>query len=185
MSFFNFFMRNRKSAETNPITNTDETAVIDPTLFVDNEKPEAEETVSKTLNPIEKFLDQEFEWLGYQEGYAYPDTDHLDHKVAQYRSEFRLAVDKCMDAMRSEASELKIHMIKTEGISVRLYSQLVEKLKLIEANIHELDTQKILSVEDEGMVGPAVHAFRLGFRKGVDRYQQEKFIAGSTGLFNN
>jgi adenine/guanine phosphoribosyltransferase-like PRPP-binding protein len=65
-----------------------------------------------------------------------------------------------------------------------LASQLAEKTKLVEANIHELDIQKILSIENEGIVSSAVHAYRLGFIKGVEKFQQEKLFAGSTGLFN-
>lgn len=185
MSFFNFFRRNRKSIDSADQSASTEAPIIDPALFIDNEKPEEEKPVEQTKHPIEKFLSQEFEWLGYQEGYAYPDADYMDAKINHYKSEFRLAVDKCLDAFRTEANELKIHLIKTEGISPRLHAQLAEKLKLIEANIHELDTQKILSVESEGMVGPAIHSFRVGFRKGLDRYHQEKFLAGSTGLFNH
>ena len=185
MSFFNFFRRDRKHEENKNNSVHADTTVIDPALFIEDQKPDGDDLVGKEQNPISVFLSQEFEQFGYHEGYAYPDADYLDNKIQQMRAEFQLAVDKCLDIVRNELSELKVHMIKTEGISPRLYAQLEEKHKLLDANFHELDTQKVLSVADDGMIGPAVHSFRLGFRKGLDRYQQEKFIAGSTGLFNN
>lgn len=186
MSLFNFFRR-PKNAVNNPVTDTnvaEPVIQVDRALFVDDQAPELKNPVKKASNPIEVFLDQNFEWEGYNDGYGHPETDYLDNKLSQIRSEFRLAVDKCMDARRNDLGALKLHLIDVEDISGRLEAKLREKIKQLEVTIHELDTQKILSVENEGIVSTAISAYRLGFVKGLERYQQEKFFGESTGLFN-
>lgn len=186
MSLFNFFRRPKNSVNnTAPETAVAEPIIqVDKNLFVEEEAPELKSPVKKAANPIELFLDQNFEWQGYNDGYSHPETDYLHNKLSQLRSEFRLAVDKCMDIKRTELGELKLHLIDAEGISGRLEAKLKEKISQLEVTIHELDTQKILSAENEGIVSTAIHTYRLGFVKGLERYQQEKFFAESTGLFN-
>jgi hypothetical protein len=189
MSLFNFFRRN-KTVVSQEIPVEQPSAIAEPqkfvdrSLFVEEQEPESKNPVEKRTNPVEIFLDQNFAWQGYNDGYAQPEADYLENKLKLIRSEFRLAIDRFLDIRRSEVGELRLHLIQTSGISNRLEAQLAERIKQLEAIIHELDTQKILSVEDEGIVGPAVQAYGSGFIKGLKQYQQEKLFAGSTGLFN-
>jgi len=187
MPVFNFFRRNKSTniSETASSPETKEMPrIVDKKLFVEDQVPELETSTKKHNNPIEIFLGQNFEWQGYNDGYSYPETEYLETKLKVLKADFRLAVDKCLDVKRAEIGELRLHVIKTAGISPRLESQLKEKITLVEINIHELDMQKILSAGDEGFVCTAVHAYRLGFIKGIEKFQQEKLFAGSTGLFN-
>lgn len=190
MTFFKLFRRSKKilnqkipAEQTLPIAES--AVVVDRNIFVDEQEPEMKTPVKKLVNHIEAFMDQNFEWQGYNDGYSYPDTEYLENKLKLIKSDFRFAVDKYLDAKRTELGELKLHVIKTAGISQMLEAQLNEKMKQLEVNIHELDMQKILSIENEGIVSSAAHAYRLGFIKGVEKYQQEKLFAGSTGLFNS
>lgn len=185
MSFFNFFRSNKSSIQTSVGAIPDEPVVaVDRQLFIEESAPEGNPSVKKTISPVEEFLDEKFEWQGYNDGYSHPEMEYLMNKLAMIRSQFRLAIDKCMDSRRSEVGELKLHLIDITGISPRLEAKLKEKISQLEVLIHELDTQKILSIEDEGMVAPAIHAYRIGFVRGLERYQQEKLFAGSTGLFH-
>ncbi|MBK6827103.1 MAG: hypothetical protein IPG86_09590 [Chitinophagaceae bacterium] len=186
MSLFNFFRRS-KTTVSNPSADTsvlEPVIAVDRSLFVDDEAPDPKNSVNKEANHIEEFMGKNYEWQGYNDGYSHPDAEYLQHSLAKLRSEFRLSVDKCMDEKRSELGSLKLHLIDTEGISPRLEAKLKEKIRQIEVVIHELDTQKILSIEAEGIIAPAIHGYRLGFIKGLESYQQEKLFAGSTGLFN-
>jgi hypothetical protein len=187
MSIFNFFRR--KDSEKNiSETNTQETnsliKEVNQNLFADNEEPEATNDDQIQLSPNEEFLNQNFEVVGYNDGYFYPDNEYFENKMKLIRADFRLAIDKSIDVKRIEVGELKLHIIKTKGISFKLESQLIEREKLLEACIHELDTQKILSIENEGIIASAIHSYRIGFIKGIERFQQEKILGGSTGLFN-
>lgn len=189
MSILNFFRRSKQNIDQPAITEP-QLSVIEPVkmvdhdLFVEEQEPNQNIPEKKVANPLETFMEQKFEWDGYNDGYSYPDTEYLETKLKLIRADFRFAVDKYLDIKRSELGELKQHVIKTAGISVRLEEQLREKVKFMETNIHELDVQKILSAEGEGIVSSAIHSYRLGFIKGVEKFQQEKIFAGSTGLFN-
>lgn len=189
MSILNLFSRNNKVVNDNAAADqqlnvSETTKLVDRNLFVEDEAPEIKTPFKKVVNHIEAFMDQNFEWQGSNDGYCYPESEYLDNKLKLIKADFRFAVDKYLDAKRSELGELKLHVIKTAGISNSLEAQLNEKIKFLEINIHELDMQKILSIENEGIVASAVHGYRLGFIKGVEKFQEEKLFAGSTGLYN-
>ena len=189
MSFLNIFRRNNQVVNheivtIQPVDSMGAEKIVDRNLFVDDEAPELKTPVKKPINHIESFMEQNFEWQGYNDGYSYPETDYLENKLKLIKADFRFAIDKSLDAKRAELCEFKLNVIKSAGISERLEVQLNEKIKFLEINIHELDVQKILSIENEGVVASAVHGYRLGFIKGVEKFQQEKLFAGSTGLYN-
>lgn len=190
MAFLDLFRRSKPvatSTATIPGIHTvseQQLATVNKDLFVDESQPELKDPPKVNVNPLEVFLDQNFEWQGYNDGYGHPETEYLDSKLRLLHAEFRLAVDKCLDQRRAEVGELRLHLIRTAGISDRMEAQLKEKIRQLETIVHELDVQKILSIESDGLVAPAVTAYRLGFVKGLERYQQEKLLAGSTGLFN-
>lgn len=188
MAFLDIFRRN-KSVVNNSTTAAEASEqhqpIINRDLFVEDNEPELKDQPKKVSNPIEAFLDQNFEWQGYNDGYAHPEAEYLHNKLSLLHAEFRLAIDKGLDFRRMEVGDLNLHLIKTSGISKRMEAQLQEKIKQHETIIHELDVQKIISLESDGMIAPAIHAYRLGFIKGLEKYQQEKLFAGSTGLFNN
>lgn len=189
MSFLKFFRREKtvtNDHQFSPVTaGQDKTkAYIERSLFIEEEKPNTAEETKSQNNPLEDYLEQKFEWIGYNDGYSYPDADYMNSKLKVLRSDFRLAVDKIMDAKRVEVGQLRLHLIKTTGISKILEMQINERIKQIEIQIHELDTQKILSIEGEGIVSSSLHSYRLGFIKGIEHYQHEKLLASSTGLFN-
>lgn len=190
MSLFNFFRRN-KSSKASVLSNvqsdsiTGGTSTVDASLFVDEQQPEMLSSPQKQDSHIQVFLGQNFDWQGYNDGYCHPDTDFMNDRLRLIKADFRLAVDKSMELQRNAVGDLKLHAIRTAGISERLELQVQEKIKQLEIVIHELDMQKILSVENEGMIASAVYAYRLGFIRGLNKLQDEKFFAESTGLFNN
>lgn len=189
MPLFNFFRSNKTSAPTEtlvaPISETSELEkTIDRALFVEDQAPDLDEQLKKPDNHLEIFLNQNFELKGYSDGYSYPETEYLETQLQVYRASFRLAIDKCLDLKRAEIGELRLHRINTSGLSARMGLQLEEKIQILEITVHELDMQKILSVENDGIISGPIHSYRLGFIKGLERYQREKLFAGTIGLFN-
>lgn len=189
MSIMNFFRRRKPTtqaeATTPEIVLQEPTAkYIDRSLFVEDEKATNKVGTLEAVNPLESFLNNDFELMGYKEGYSYPEAEYMHSKLKVLRSDFRLSIDRLMDTKRLEIGELRLQLIKITGISAVIEEQLKERIKQVEIQIHELDTQKILSVEGEGIVSSVLHHYRIGFIKGVEQYQQEKFFASNTGLFN-
>jgi len=189
MSLFNFFRRNKSSHEQPGLDSSIDTLVADPrnvdvALFVDEQQPDLATSLPKLENHLQVFLGQNFDWMGYNDGYSHPETEFMNDRLKLIRADFRMAADRMMENKRTELGDLQMHAIKTAGISERLGLQVIEKIKQLEVVIHELDMQKILSIENEGMIASAIYAYRLGFVRGLDKLQEEKFFAASTGLFN-
>lgn len=180
MSLFDFFRKSEKTEETQVKQAAEPT--ISQTLFVDAEEPEVVES-EKKQSSISAFLGKDYMKIGYHDGYLYPNADLMEANIKKLRSDFRMAVDQVIDEKRSVINELKLHQINTRGISERLEEELNQKAQELVNLIHELDTQKILSVENEGLIASALNDFRIGFIKGVEQYRQEKHLAGSTRLF--
>jgi hypothetical protein len=190
MNIFNFIRRNRKSAtmDTNNMNMQDQNQpqpMVNETLFVEHNAPVSEETPARPVSLLQQFLGVNYELIGFNEGYRSGNPENQDRVLSQIRADFRLVVDKEIDKLRSDAHEIRVQLPRVVGISPLLEKQLLERLAQVEAKIHELDVQKVLSVEDEGFVSVAVTHFRSGYLRGLEQYLSERFFASSTGLFNN
>ncbi len=177
MSLFNFFRKSEKE-----VTNTVD--MVDPNLFAESTPPVTEQATEEK-SALSTFLEQDYNIKGINDGYLYANAEVMDATMRKLRSEFRKAVDKDIDKKRAEILELRLHAINSRGITERMDEAMAEKIKQLENLIHQLDLQKNLSIEDEGMVSSALHDYRIGFIKGTEQYSREKFLCGSTGLFNS
>ena len=178
------FKRKGQDAQTDP-QSSDVDSYIDPSVFVEDSDPSVAEpaTESKPSSRLDKFLRVDYEWYGFSDGYADPSADFMEKKLKAIRSDFRLELDRSLDEMRSRVSDARLHQIRISGMPGRMEEEIKEKVRQLESAIQELQRQKELSVDDEGMVSSAISRYTIGFTKGVNRYQQEKFLAGDTGMF--
>lgn len=187
MTFFGIFRRNtqQKSVQTSPIGTIEQPVLpVSDNDIIPREDSNAASQSPQTASKISQYLERDFASVGYYEGYRMPNAEFLENQLKLIRSNFRLLIDKDIDSMRSSIWKLKIHLIEVTGISERKENQLKEKVIHYETLLHELDLQKVLSIEDEGMIAPAISSYKSGFLRGLDRYQNEKFLANETGLFN-
>jgi hypothetical protein len=156
-------------------------------LFVDNEQPIPErEYISDSENEanIQSFLNQDFFGKGYKDGYDYHSNDILQSYVKSIKTDFRLKLDLLIDLKRRKVLELKNQHIEVEGLSERLCQQVDALTSDLNLTIERLEKEKELSALDEGWIMKAVHNYRDGFFRGLEIFQEERFIAISTGLFN-
>jgi hypothetical protein len=180
MSLFNFFRKSEKTVETQVDQAVEPT--VSQALFVDVNEPKLAESEQKQ-SAVSTFLHKDYAQKGYHDGYLYPIAELMEANIKKLRSDFRMTADQLIDEKRSAINELKLHQINTRGISERLEEELNQKVQELTNLIHELDTQKILSVENEGWIAGILNDYRIGFIKGVEQYRQEKLLAGSTRLF--
>ncbi len=180
MKLFNMFRKSEKAISNNADVVSDS---VNRQLFVEEQAPVAEDqAIAGTL--LTDFLNRNYEILGFNDGYTYPNAEVLNAKLRKLSTDFRIVLDKMIDEKRSCVNELKFHLINTRGVSERLEEGIHAKITEVENLVHELDLQKVLSVEDEGMIAPVINNYRLGFLQGLERYNQEKILACSTKLFN-
>ena len=72
--------------------------------------------------------------------------------------------------MRSEILEINRTLIDTNGLSERLSDKLKETAKHLDINFKELETQKVLSISDEGMISTPINKYTVGFQMGLQQY---------------
>ncbi len=189
MSWFAKFFSNSNSAGVNPGTKVAEPSVMEDfnvleDLFVNNEAPTAETEQKSSGHSIKPFL--EFNWFskGYQDGYEFHSTDMLIDNIKALKAEFRMNLNMKIDGIRNEILKLEDHKITTEGMSDRLTRQLENRIATSQAQITEIESEIAMSSIDEGLAMTVIHRYRDGYLRGVQAYQEEKLIAGSTGMFD-
>ena len=164
MNLMNIFKKTRPSNTTDKeIMGEDQH--IDQNIFIETNDPSVTENSikEKTASRIEKFLRIDFEWYGYSDGYTDPSGDIIEKKLKSIRSDFRLELDRSIDEMRSRLSEAKLYQVSILGMPGRMEDEIKEKIRQIENAIKELELQKVLSIDDEGMLASAINRYSIGY----------------------
>lgn len=126
---------------------------------------------------IGKFLDYSSrEKDGRQEGYFMHTAEYLSKKKQGFVSEFIHLVEKRMDELKEErlrCQTLLVDLNYTKGFS-ELESTFVEKVKLrlnlCEEYILNLETEKNLSKNFEGLVTKVIIPYEVGYDLGMNDY---------------
>lgn len=109
-------------------------------------------------------------------GYEYPSGDMMDHEIKSIGASFRLILDVEIQKVKSQKLELQMHLAKVGNE----FTELVEQLRIMISEKEELilamGEQKSLSVEHEGWISEPVHAFKIGFFKGMSQCLKEKTL---------
>lgn len=169
------------TAET---TSTKQQSDVLKDLFLDETPPEPKtETATRSENILKQFLDRSFSSKGFNDGYEIHQVEILENNKRKIRSEFRYVLDLLIDDRKREIFSLRNQLVSTDGIAKRIHDQLQLRIEELQMLISQLQRQKELSVEDEGLVMVPIHNYHDGFVKGVQSYLEEKFFASSTGLF--
>lgn len=154
-------------------------------IFLNNADPSQETGQSiENSTGLKAWLEQDFFRKGYEDGYYGHSSEMLENKIKSIKSDFRYNLNLKIDAARQECVKLENYKIDLERMSDRLVKKIDNQANAVRANITELESEIALATIDEGLVMIAIHQYRDGFLHGTEAYQEEKLIAGSTGLFN-
>lgn len=178
---------NRSGNNLNQIAyqlNADEVNVLED-LFINNKVPESDSLLTTTNDgSLKDYLEQDFFRKGYEDGYNGHSLELLENKILCMKADFRYNLGLKIDLARQDILKLQNHRINIAGMSERLVLQIDNQINAINFNITELEAEIALSTIDSGHVMISIHHYRDGFLRGAEAYQEEKLIAGSTGLFN-
>lgn len=153
-------------------------------LFVDETPHEPIREVDlKSESILKQFLDQNYWPKGFNDAYETHSFEVLAYNKRKIRAEFRFVVDQLIDGKNREIFSLRNELITTNGIAEQLHNQLQLRIEKLQSDIKELEMQKEMSVEDEGLVMVPIHKYHEGFVRGVQTYEEQKHFASSTGLF--
>lgn len=178
-------LRKPSDNSANGYTPNGQTIDVMEDVFVDNIPPEVEvREPAKPLSPMKKFLDTNYQFKGFNDGYNYHSTDVMNNNLKVIRTEFRQLVDILIDEKQQEIYLTKDSLIESEGISERFQRRLENRIQELEATVRQLTNEKDLSAFGEGFVSAPLSCYQDGFARGLEKYQQEKLLAYSTGLFD-
>ena len=190
MSWLSKLLGKTNSTDANANEQTSDTMTEDNVnvledLFVNSNPPaQIEEQAAANSSGLKAYLEQDFLRKGYEDGYNWHSAELLENKILSMKADFRYNLNLKIDAARQEVVKLENHKINIEGMSDRLVKQIDNQVASIRFNITELEAEIALSSLNEGLAMIAIHQYRDGFMRGTEAYQEEKLIAGSTGLFN-
>jgi len=186
-NFFKSFFGKRSNADVNTADSSTATLTAMPMatathefipsqdLFAEYSSPASSQAqVVKSEKPVKEFLDRNYEQQGRMAGYECHAHDMMPIYLSEIRTSFRLASDRMIQL--AEIDLLGLRTQKNEiGESILSMKQSLElRINFLQSNIEEMRMQKILSVDDEGLLAPAVHSFTKGYRLGMQDYFQEK-----------
>lgn len=176
----NAMVANNPAADT---LNEDNINVLE-RLFVNNQPPVASvEKETDNASSLKTYLEQDFFRKGFEDGYNGHAAELLENKIRSMKADFRYNLNLKIDQARQEILKLENHRINVEGMSERLVKQLDNQINAMRSNVAELEAEIALADIDQGYVMIGVYQYRDGFIRGTEAYQEEKLIAGSTGLF--
>ncbi len=154
-------------------------------LFIDNNPPAETAIVEENVkNEVISFLAQDFYTKGYEDGYRNHSDEKRKNTIKSIKADFRMQIDILMDKKRNVKLESQNTQAETGKISDSLNTQIINILKDLDQSLSILNKEKEYSAVDEGWVMKAIHQYHIGFVKGTSRYQEEKLLGFSTGMFN-
>jgi hypothetical protein len=136
-----------------------------------------EENIEILTEDLGKFLDYpNREKEARQDGYFMHTTEFLTKKKIGFVSEFQRLVEKRIDELKEE--RLKCRTLLTDLVNSE--STFVEKIKirleLCEEYILDLENQKSLSINFEGLVKSIIYTYEAGYDLGMNDYLHDNAL---------
>jgi len=138
-----------------------------------------------SLGQVQEFLERDFFTEGFQDGYKFHNVEVRNEKVKRIVTEFRTHVRIRMEDIENEKLRLEQELINLADISEISTQRLQKTLEHLHKKWESLQNELALSVDHEGFVSHAVHAYVDGFRSGVEQWMGESTLLNGYSLFNN
>ncbi len=161
-------------------------AGLTPELFTDSSDPVPDNVRAAVLNPYEQFFAVDYELLGARDGYHQHSAEYQTTRLRQLRSEFHAVVNRLIDMKEARVVDLKCKALDVHGLAENDPAQLqLEHLYLkLNDEIATLEKEKELSALDEGTFMQVVHAYKLGFRRGLADHMAEYRATVELGIYS-
>lgn len=162
-----------------PATEAPPVSAVPPEdLFTDRREPESPGAAAEEPDsPIQAFLSRDWNALGMQDGFEYHGHEFFHAARKRIRAEFLNIIDQVLLERRDQRRQLQDRLVQLQGLSDELYFRVELKMEEADHVLSVLDQQKALAVEDEGWLMGPLHAYRLGYLKGVqDRIDSDDLL---------
>ncbi len=190
MTFLNQIFRSKKTDSTTNNSEEMQNNFMDElddrrfeNIFVNKDEPVREET-RKSISPLDEFIERDHYRMGFNDGYNTHSTDAMRGKANIIKSEFRNLLSHKIEELRKLVLELEDHFINVEGMDERMEKKLQKRIDYTKEKCQDLESEKALSVVDEGMVMQCIHKYNDGYLAGTQQYIDENLLANTNGLFD-
>jgi hypothetical protein len=147
-------------------------------LFLDTQAPVPSPAASEA-SLLGSFLGRDFMSLGQEEGFDFHSAEYLKASRRRIRAEFLVLLDQVILERRDACRLVQHRMIELEDLSLEMHRQLELQLEEMHRVLHVLEQQKTLAANEEGWLMQALHAYQVGYHRGVqDRLDSDEFIQG-------
>lgn len=152
-------------------------------LFVDNNQPGFEEKKMATKkSELNGFLNRNFFSEGFRDGYEFHSVDFFNKNTDALASEFRFLLDKEIQKVKSEISDLKIEVAHLGDRMPALKQALEIKMEEQENFAIEYADHKAMSVDFEGWFSMPIRNYQRGFEAGQTKHLKERNMFGDIGI---
>lgn len=166
-------------AEPAIITETQTEIVPSMDLFIDNEAPRPKQTVEQPHSRVNVFLNRNYNSIGIHDGYRYHSQETLETAKKKIRAEFQLIIDQAIQEKLESRLQLKNMIVDVNKISDDARQKLENTIGALESSLIILQSQKELSVENEGWVMNAIHSYQQGFIQGLNDWLESEHLLNS------
>lgn len=150
--------------------------------FID-ENPPVDDFEMKKENVLKIFMDQNFSAKGFNDGYEFHSSQSLESGIDNIRSEYQHLIDIMIDEKKSEIYSLNLSKIQNDGMPGNIIEQFDLRIDTINETMTKCKREYELALDNKGHIEFPINKYKDGFEKGQQQYYNEKFFAGSTGLF--
>lgn len=154
-------------------------------LFIEEEEPDtADESIEESaVDPIELFLNKNYESIGYRDGFEHPDNEFFKLRSRALISEFQTLLSKQINHLESNKCDINIRRQQTDEIAMALNIHMKETLLFMDLKIQKLEKEKELAAMQEGMVMKVINQYKAGYVQGVKDNTDAFLNARSAGIF--
>lgn len=128
------------------------------------------------LEELQKFLDETYYKIGYNNGYNFQTEESLKSGKEQILFDFRNTLEKVYRQKLKHIDEIEIHLSKIGGTYVSVTKMLDGICVKLKKEIEVIEDQISLSLQNKGWIEGALNKYHRGFQNGLQQFSNHQFL---------
>jgi hypothetical protein len=128
------------------------------------------------LEEVQKFLDETYYKIGYNNGYNFQTEESLRSGKDQILFDFKNTLEKIYRQKLKHIDEIEIHLSKIGGAYESVTKMLDGICTKIKKEIEVIEDQISLSLQNKGWIEGAVNKYHRGFQNGLQQFSNHQFL---------
>ena len=128
------------------------------------------------LEEIQKFLDETYYKIGYNNGYNFQTEESLRNGKDQIIFDFKNTLEKIYRQKLKHIDEIEIHLAKIGKTYESITKMLDSICTKIKKELVVIEDQVSLSSENKGWIEGALNKYHRGFQNGLQQFSNHQFL---------